>query len=219
VDDTQAGPVHRRRLPHPAGPGPYHPAWAASSALYALPIFVLSGETTAWVADRLRDAHEALALQAYRDTLTGLANRAELHARAEAALARARRNTTAVGLLFVDLDRFKTVNDTLGHEVGDELLRAVAPRLRAAVRTQDTVARLGGDEFALLLPDAADSRAIEAFTRRIATEIKRPYDIDHQRVTVSASLGISTIEPDDDYEAFLHRADLAMYKAKRDKAA
>jgi diguanylate cyclase (GGDEF)-like protein len=142
-----------------------------------------------------------------------------IRAHAFSAAAQARRTSSHVALIFVDLDGFKAVNDRLGHSAGDKLLIEVARRLEGLARASDTVARLGGDEFALLLPDAADNHAIEAFTRRIAAEIKRPYDIDHHCVTVSASLGISTIEPDDDYEAFLHRADLAMYKAKRDKAA
>jgi diguanylate cyclase (GGDEF)-like protein len=157
--------------------------------------------------------------QVLHDGLTGLPNRILLKDRAERAAAQARQTSTHVALIFVDLDGFKAVNDALGHSTGDKLLIEVAQRLQSLARDSDTVARLGGDEFALLLPDAADNRAIEAFTRRIATEIKRPYCINHQYVTVSASLGISTIEPDDDYEAFLHRADLAMYKAKSDKAA
>ena len=157
--------------------------------------------------------------QALHDGLTGLPNRVLFKDRAELAAAQARRTSSRVALIFVDLDGFKAVNDALGHATGDKLLIEVAQRLQSLARASDTVARLGGDEFAVLIPDAADSQAIEAFTRRIAAEIKRPYDIDHQQVTVSASLGVSTIEADDDYEAFLHRADLAMYKAKRDKAA
>lgn len=171
---------------------------------------------TAFLNARLLDQ---IRYQALHDDLTGLPNRTLLKDRAERAAAQARRTSAHVALIFVDLDGFKAVNDQLGHSAGDKLLIEVARRLERLARASDTVARLGGDEFALLLPDAADNHAIEAFTRRIATEIKRPYDIDHQCVTVSASLGISTIEPDDDYEAFLHRADLAMYKAKRDKAA
>src|SRR5689334_14012204 len=109
----------------------HRPAWAWASALYALPIFVLAGETTAWVADSLRDAHAALAVRALRDVVTGLPNRAELHARARMAAARAARNDTLVAVLFVDLDRFKPVNDTFGHDAGDEVLRSVADRLQS----------------------------------------------------------------------------------------
>ena len=104
----------------------------------------------------------------------------------------------------------------LGHSAGDKLLIEVARRLQSSSpRSFRYRCPPRWRRVPLLLPDAADNQAIEALTRRIAAEIKRPYDINQQCVTVSASLGISTIEPDDDYEAFLHRADLAMYKAKR----
>jgi uncharacterized protein (TIGR02265 family) len=162
---------------------------------------------------------ERIRHQALHDGLTGLPNRLLFQDRAEHAAARARRGQCSVALIFVDLNGFKAVNDELGHAAGDKLLAEVARRLEGLVRESDTVGRLGGDEFAMLLTDAAHTRAIETFAQRITAEINRPYVIDQQHVTVSASLGISIMEATDDYETLLHRADVAMYRAKREQAA
>jgi diguanylate cyclase (GGDEF)-like protein len=150
------------------------------------------------------------ALQAFTDSLTGLGNRALLLDRLEHRLARADRGEQAVTVLFLDLDRFKLVNDSLGHMSGDQLLAAVAGRLRRCVREGDICARLGGDEFAVLL--AAESDA-DAAAERIVDALVRQFEIDGHEVFVGVSVGIATGR--EQAETLLRNADVAMYHAKR----
>ena len=166
-----------------------------------------------------RSAEENIYQLAHYDTLTGLPNRLLFHDRLEQALVHAQRNHQFLALLFIDLDRFKHVNDTLGHAGGDILLREVAERIKALLRRSDTVARLGGDEFTILLTDF-DS---EAEMVRTATELSReliqvmgdPFRIDGSDVYISASIGITCFPADGSNIDYLVRnADLAMYKAK-----
>lgn len=152
--------------------------------------------------------------QALHDSLTGLANRALLEDRVDRSLAVRRRTGRLFALLFVDLDRFKSVNDSLGHAAGDQLLRQAAARLRAVVRDSDTVARLGGDEFAVLLGDVAEPRDAEIVAGKIVEVFAEDFDVDGHAVYVTASVGMSLPEPDDDTEAVLRGADAAMYLAK-----
>jgi diguanylate cyclase (GGDEF)-like protein len=154
--------------------------------------------------------------QSEHDPLTGLPNRALLIQRCEAALAIARRGNAKVGLALLDLDRFKEVNDTLGHLTGDELLRQVADRLAGAVRRGDTVARLGGDEFAVLLPGAPDVAAAKDLARRIGETLGEPFVLQGFTLDLEASTGVA-LYPDhgSDFETLLARADVAMYQAKR----
>jgi diguanylate cyclase (GGDEF)-like protein len=158
---------------------------------------------------------EQISHQATHDTLTGLPNRLVLKDSTE----QARGNTTTTALLYVDLDWFKAVNDSLGHEAGDELLVQVAARLESLVRGSDVVARLGGDEFAVLLVDVPDDTTLAAIRDRIAAEIERPYDISGKAVLISSSIGTSILRADDDYESLLRRSDSEMYRAKRARHA
>jgi diguanylate cyclase len=154
-----------------------------------------------------------LEYQAFHDRLTGLPNRALFHDRVEQALARRLREPTPIVLLFIDLDDFKDVNDGLGHAAGDELLVAVAQRLRDCVRTEDTVARLGGDEFAILLEHATDEPAATAVAARVVQAMDAAFPLAHGVVRVTASVGV-TISSDTDLDAVLRQADVAMYTAK-----
>jgi diguanylate cyclase (GGDEF)-like protein len=150
--------------------------------------------------------------QAFHDSLTGLANRVLFQDRLVHALAVGQRHHAAATVLFIDIDGFKTVNDSLGHAAGDVLLAAVAGRLRACVRPADTVARLGGDEFAILLENARGSRQAATLAKRVLTELRAPFEIDGRTVRVSASIGIAI--GSDPGEDLLRNADLAMYRAK-----
>jgi diguanylate cyclase (GGDEF)-like protein/PAS domain S-box-containing protein len=165
-------------------------------------------------------AHKQMELQlhhlAYSDPLTGLPNRVTFNERLAQALARSKRQSTALAVLFLDLDHFKTINDTLGHPVGDLLLQEVARRLRACLREEDTVARLGGDEFVLLLQDLGSARVdAEATARRILTALAAPLHLREHTITPSTSIGIALAPVDGTTpEALLKHADLAMYRAK-----
>ena len=150
------------------------------------------------------------ALQAFTDSLTGLGNRSLLLDRLEHRLAHAHRTSSSATVLFVDLDRFKLVNDSLGHIVGDQLLIAVADRLQRCVRDGDICARLGGDEFGVLL---ADGSAADAVARRMIEALQRRFFIDGHEVFVGVSIGIAAGR--EDPETLLRNADVAMYHAKR----
>ena len=153
--------------------------------------------------------------QAHHDALTGLDNRLSLTLRLEQYLAEAQPNAEEMTLMFIDLDRFKAINDSLGHQVGDKLLVAVAGRLRECVRESDLVARQGGDEFVVALFGPGTARAASAVAGKIIARLGEPYDIDGQRVKTSASIGISLYPRDGDSATdLMRRADTAMYRAK-----
>lgn len=153
--------------------------------------------------------------QAMHDALSGLPNRVLLHDRLLQTILAARRDGAPISLFLIDLDRFKEVNDTLGHQAGDAILRQVALRLKDAVREADTVARLGGDEFAVMLPKAAMGDAIMIATK-ILDALRAPFNVDGQVLHMGASLGISLFpEHGDDVASLLRRADVAMYAAKQ----
>ncbi|HEY5019200.1 MAG TPA: EAL domain-containing protein [Streptosporangiaceae bacterium] len=153
--------------------------------------------------------------QAHHDELTGLSNRKLLIRRTNDALAQAARSQTMVGFLLLDLDRFKEVNDTLGHPVGDRLLRHVAHRLTHSVRPGDMVARLGGDEFAVLLPSVKEAAAAREVAARLRAAVSEPIRMDGMSFDIEASVGIA-LYPDDasGFEVLLQHADVAMYLAK-----
>lgn len=158
---------------------------------------------------------EQLTKQAFRDSLTGLPNRALFMDRLSHGLTRARRRHEHLAVLFLDLDRFKVINDTLGHTVGDQLLVEVGNRLGGSLRPGDTVARLGGDEFGLLLEDVAHAETAEAVALRIEAELAKPLHFEGREIFITASIGIALSSarlgmP----EEILRDADLAMYHAK-----
>ncbi|MDN3568532.1 EAL domain-containing protein [Paeniroseomonas aquatica] len=161
-----------------------------------------------------RRAEAQVEHMARHDALTGLANRTLLRGRLEEALARASRGES-FAVLYLDLDRFKAVNDTLGHPVGDELLRAVTARLRASIREVDTAARLGGDEFAVVQASLHQPQDATVLARRLIEELSRPYEIQGQQLVVGTSIGIA-LAPEDGASAdvLLKHADLALYRAK-----
>ena len=158
---------------------------------------------------------ERVSHMAWHDALTGLPNRRLFEDRVEQELVRSRRVGEPVCMFFVDLDNFKTVNDTYGHATGDVLIQQVGQRLVETVRSQDTVARLGGDEFAILLPGLADQLAINQLAERTLDAMHTPFDIYGDQVTTSASVGIAIApEHGDSYDDLLNRADEAMFRAK-----
>jgi diguanylate cyclase (GGDEF)-like protein/PAS domain S-box-containing protein len=159
------------------------------------------------VADRL--AH-----QATHDSLTGLPNRALLLDRLAQALARAERSGRAVAALFVDLDHFKHINDSLGHGAGDRALVTVADRLAGSLRAGDSVARIGGDEFVILTEDAADPAGVAVLADRIQEVISQPFELDDQTVAIGVSVGVAYSVPGQHPEALLQQADTALYRAK-----
>jgi diguanylate cyclase (GGDEF)-like protein len=161
-------------------------------------------------------AQETIRHMAYYDTLTDLPNRALFRDELRSALSNAERQHTMLGVLFLDLDRVKVINDTLGHDMGDRLLRGVAERLKQHVRAGDIVARLGGDEFMLLITNIHQKNEILAITEKILSSIRPPFHFDHHELFTTASIGISVFPHDGrDAETLLKNADTAMYRAKR----
>jgi diguanylate cyclase (GGDEF)-like protein len=162
-----------------------------------------------------RNALEAeLRHQAFHDALTNLANRALFSDRVDHALGRRHRNTGSLAVLLLDLDGFKTVNDSLGHNAGDALLVGVAARLQDILRTGDTAARLGGDEFAILLEDLEDDDGALDVAQRVIEEVAKPFAIAGKEIFVSASVGITLGDHGDNADELLRNADAAMYRAK-----
>jgi diguanylate cyclase (GGDEF)-like protein/PAS domain S-box-containing protein len=160
-------------------------------------------------------AREDLEYRAYHDELTGLPNRALLNDRLTHALQRSQRDNTAVAVLFLDLDRFKLVNDSLGHEAGDRLLTQVAQRMLEGLRGSDTVARLGGDEFVVVVEDIKNDLEIHAAVERVAALLEQPFELDSETLFVSASIGVSVARDEGDAADLLREADDAMYRAKQ----
>jgi diguanylate cyclase (GGDEF)-like protein/PAS domain S-box-containing protein len=157
---------------------------------------------------------EQLTHQAFHDALTGLPNRALFMDRLGHALARSGRTGEALGVLFLDLDNFKVVNDSLGHKVGDQLLLAVAQRLRTCLRPADTVARLGGDEFTILIDDVCELSDATGVAERVADALRAPFMLDSRDLFISTSIGIAISTSGEGSEDLLRNADLAMYQAK-----
>jgi diguanylate cyclase (GGDEF)-like protein/PAS domain S-box-containing protein len=172
------------------------------------------------LALNLRDVSERKALEeqlrklAFHDPLTLLANRSLFWNRVQHALALAQRSKQHVAVMFLDLDNFKVVNDSLGHDAGDRLLQAAAQRLVQSTRPSDTVARLGGDEFAILLEGIRHEEDIERVAGPITAAFNRPLELDGRAIETNASVGVACSQPGDDAEQLLRNADIAMYNAK-----
>jgi diguanylate cyclase (GGDEF)-like protein len=162
-----------------------------------------------------REAEERIEFLAYHDPLTELPNRLLIRDRLEKSIAHAKRRGTRVALLFCDLDNFKFINDTLGHVVGDALLREVSERLVSMIRSCDTVSRLGGDEFLIILDDLADGQDAVPVLLKLLERMQQPLSIDDHDLSVSVSVGIA-LYPEDgtDFDTLLQKADTAMYRAK-----
>ncbi|MBS4097195.1 MAG: diguanylate cyclase [Sulfuricella sp.] len=165
-----------------------------------------------------RKRHEELVrYQAYHDVLTGLPNRQLFHDRLTQGLLHARREGEMLGVMFLDLDHFKEINDTLGHDAGDQLLREVASRLKVSVRKGDTVARLGGDEFVLLLPKIKQIDNLTFLAAKVLESMRTPIKLAAGEFTVTTSIGISVYPRDGDKpDMLIKQADEAMYRAKQD---
>ncbi|MGW7198818.1 aminotransferase class I/II-fold pyridoxal phosphate-dependent enzyme [Streptomyces chryseus] len=161
-----------------------------------------------------RQLEHELTQRAFHDSLTGLPNRTLLLERIERALLRGRRESSLTCVLFIDLDDFKIVNDTMGHTVGDQLLAAVGGRLSESLRRTDTAARLGGDEFAVLMEDAKEPIDAELLAAQVVQTLNRPFRLADASVSVSASVGVATAMDSADSEELLSHADLALYAAK-----
>jgi diguanylate cyclase (GGDEF)-like protein len=181
----------------------------------------LSGDSSVLVGtiqdiSKQKESQERLTHIAHHDSLTDLPNRALFHRLLEGAIDRSNRNNKKVALLFIDLDRFKNINDSLGHEVGDSLLIKVAERLRSVIRAYDTVARLGGDEFAVTLDCVENAQSVSHLTQRVLEAFELPFVVREHSLHIDASVGIS-IYPDNgtSHETLLRNADTAMYQAKR----
>jgi len=166
------------------------------------------------VSSRIQ-AEERLQHMATRDALTGLPNRLLLQERLGQAIAQAKRTGRRVGVLFIDLDRFKNVNDTLGHRIGDELLKAVSHALSTALREVDLLARLGGDEFMVVVEDVEEPAVLGSIAQKLLDAVAHPFRIEEHDIYVTSSIGISVYPDDsDDPEELLKHADVAMYRSK-----
>ena len=198
--------------------GSLYPAWLTISTVRDG-----KGRVTNYVGvcsdiSRVKQSERRLEHLAHHDPLTDLPNRLQLYSRLDHALERVRRNGGMGAVLFIDLDRFKHVNDTLGHPAGDELLKAVSERLRTRLRDADTVARLGGDEFVVLLEDLAGPERAAEVAQDIIEQIATPFRLSAQRTAhIGASIGISIFPEDgDSAETLLQHADAALYQAKEE---
>ncbi|HCA27938.1 MAG TPA: diguanylate cyclase, partial [Betaproteobacteria bacterium] len=195
--------------------GELYPEWLAIRAIQGN-----NGETTGYVgmfsdiSERKQAEKEVYHLANY-DALTDLPNRVLLHDRLSQAMVQAHRQHTMVGVMFIDLDRFKVINDTLGHKIGDMLLKKVAARLKGCVREEDTVSRRGGDEFVILLPELKRVDDAVRVAQKILLSIAKPFTLDSHELHISASIGLSFYPRDGkNAETLMKNADVAMYRAK-----
>lgn len=196
--------------------GELHPSWLVINAVHDSSRKVKHYVGVFTDITRIKEAEDRLQDLAYHDVLTRLPNRALFYERLKHAFKRAIRNTTKVGLLFLDLDRFKCINDNYGHESGDLLLCETAHRLCRCIRDVDTVARLGGDEFVVVIEDLKDPSVLGVLASKIKNSVSAPVVANGKQFSISASIGISVF-PDDslDYEDLVRNADEAMYRVKQ----
>jgi diguanylate cyclase (GGDEF)-like protein len=191
--------------------------WLQAIMLAATPVLLSLGTALSMrILRQRRRASERVHHIAFHDDLTSLPNRLLLNQRLDQALSRHRRSGSKLAILFMDLDRFKVINDSLGHEVGDVLLRQVADRLRAQSREGDTIARMGGDEFVVLIENHDNLKDISAYAHRLVEQLSAPYLLGKKDCHVTLSIGISVFPSDgNDSQALLKAADVAMYRAKQ----
>ena len=162
-----------------------------------------------------KEKEERIYFLAHYDTLTGLPNRTLFTDRLRQTVLTARRYSARLALMFVDLDKFKPVNDTYGHEAGDALLQEIGARLKGVIRESDTAARIGGDEFVVLLPGADKVESVQAIAEKILQEVERPFSFNNQDIRISASIGYALYpEHGEDFSRLMRNADHAMYQAK-----
>ena len=213
VDEQMTGAQRQSRV---------YVGWAAVGSVLVVLILGLLGRMS-WqlVQGRLRESEtklvhaERVEYLAYHDGLTGLPNRSMFSKLLGHSISEAHRYDRRLAVAFLDLDRFKQINDTLGHEAGDQLLKEVASRLTGCVRQSDTVARLGGDEFVVLLPELADEKYASVVAQKILAAVAKPFSLMGQEFRVTASIGISTYPQDGlDEQTLTKNADIAMYQAK-----
>ncbi|MGZ5025852.1 MAG: putative bifunctional diguanylate cyclase/phosphodiesterase [Methylobacter sp.] len=194
---------------------------AMASGITPLPESILSNNISHYVAvfteiTELKLSEERLNYLAHHDPLTGLPNRLLFHDRLERAVLQAQRNKCMVAVMFLDLDRFKAINDTLGHVIGDELLVAVAERLKRCAREIDTIARLGGDEFAVIITQITQEEDVGQIAKKIIQTLSSVYSVGGYEVFITASIGINLYPGiDNDRSKLLENADVAMYHAKQ----
>ena len=208
-----AGPIDLRVRHHAGG-------WRTIEVMANELTLAASGTAVAWhtrdVTDR-RDLEAQLTRQAFEDPLTGLANRALFRDRLGHALSRLSRSTRSIAVLMLDLDGFKAINDSMGHDAGDEALKEIAARISGAARPGDTVGRLGGDEFTILLEELDDASFADEVADRILELVRQPLVIQNVNLRVSASIGIVVSDAHElTPEALIRDADIAMYRAKAD---
>ncbi|MFO1340785.1 MAG: diguanylate cyclase, partial [Burkholderiaceae bacterium] len=195
--------------------GEIYPAWENISRIRDA-----NGEVTHYVAIQsditpIKDAEARLRHLAHHDLLTGLPNRLLFANALQLSMARAARHRQRLALMFIDLDRFKFVNDSLGHAAGDQLLIAIGQRLKAAVRAEDAVARLGGDEFTVVVEEAGSVDSMAALARKIIQAVSAPLVLSGRKIAISASIGIALFPEDaDTVDNLCRAADAAMYRAK-----
>jgi diguanylate cyclase (GGDEF)-like protein len=195
--------------------GEIYPEWLSISVVKNA-----RGEVINYIAifsdiTKRKEAEQRIEFLAHYDSLTRLPNRALFADRLKRALVIANRNEKKAALLFLDLDRFKDINDTLGHLAGDLLLQSVAERVRSCVRESDTICRLGGDEFMILLEDINGRDDVEGVAQKIISVMSGPHQLGEHQITVTFSIG-AALYPDDagDDETLIQQADRAMYRAK-----
>ena len=216
TDGARRRTMHISCVPH-LGPRTEHGSEVLGFYMLANDVTALkrAQEDLRFAAVQLQHDARRLEFLAHHDTLTGLPNRAMFADRAREAVAHARRHDKTAAFLFLDMDNFKQVNDSLGHEVGDGLLKVMASRLRASVRGDDFVARIGGDEFCVLLQDIAEPHEAAAVAQKLLAELSKPCQVGEHEVSSGASIGIACVPQDgDDAMTLLKHADAAMYRAK-----
>ena len=174
-------------------------------------------KTQEQMQDELLKQKDILEYQATHDALTGLPNRTLFNDRLEQSIQKAKRNSTNIALFFIDLDHFKEINDSLGHHVGDEVLKVITSRLNLVIRLEDTIARLGGDEFTIIMENVNNVQYVILFSQKILNILLEPISINSQKLYLSTSIGISLFPQDtEDADSLLKYADAAMYKAKEE---